>query len=1186
MSTDWTPEAEKANIQIWLDGQDPNGNSGGSIPKDGVTTNSWISKTGNNGGSNAAFYAFTIDPTSSGSEYKPTYMLNSIVELTIKSGGSGYLTPNNVWTETDLQGVSGQGALVPVRLLTGNGVVYTVTDIGPSYGYSVGDELSEVTKVGGAAGTKAVFTVTKVIQRGGFYFNEIATDANFFRGSMSPLTSLTFVVSCVLYGEQDAHPIFKWFDRNGNDRDVSIVVDNLNTTQGYGAKSYTEGLVYKDALYNATSTADANTDSPLEGVHKIYTVTLSRLYTGSFRVNGVDLNQTIPRAAFPASGIFQLMTGSIDGVNGVPAAQTTRGAVFELLMFDKLLDLETIKKCEGYLNQKYQLNCLDANHFYTDETPVIDETPPVDPVAPETPPQTPADPNNPLPTDPVTGDELPNPLDEDDVVDPAPPVNNPTTPIVPLSSPATATEQTSSGLFNGAHRLSPRKPIQVVEMLLDFCDNEYGVNNTLSSCTASGPSGGECYNTRATCQDLNNYEVGLNGKKRYLFRKDTSSGELGYTNSMYDTANPCIISVTNAPVEIMPTKGVALRANITIKLRDFYSTGATVDPYFESRNLIALESGSYFQKLIERNPHYVGRPIRVYDGYIDHAGYQQLGHGGKFYIIDKMSLNKDVLTITCKDPMSLADNLKAKVPEPSKFSLKSSLAHGTQNSVVLRVDNQDASAAKMHAYFGLTGHCRIEEEIIKYTRLATDAHISFHTNNRGAWGSKVPATGDSYDADEVVQKCVVYGEYDGTGAANTINNVAYDLLVNEAKVPARAIRNEPTIKYSWADEKTRWLETFRIDAIFSEPKDVNKQLAHLASMVGVNFFYDDRIGLIRMRAETPELDINKVLTITDDNIVKNSLSFSNNDKDRVSRVYYYYNMRDHTADRDKPKNFKNLYVAIDSDSEIEEEYGKSSSKTIYAYGVNSGNTATTITQRLLSRFKNTPKTVKFKIDASLDILRTGDHFFLTTEHIVDFNGVPKRTEFQCLSVKFDSKKLDFEIKAKQFGFSTVNTGVIADEDVVDDFNEGTGDGTPPVIDPVDGDGDGDGDGDDSGPYTGDRAIYPYLADANHITVDITDQGSGFATGDTLIFTPNEASAGTPANTRNLAASFTLSGSSLQSVTITSNAASGSIPSAVHDGYAGEEILQVTSNNNALASAEVRITKEARMSGGEEPYNFA
>ena len=279
-------------------------------------------------------------------------------------------------------------------------------------------------------------------------------------------------------------------------------------------------------------------------------------------------------------------------------------------------------------------------------------------------------------------------------------------------------------------------------------------------------------------------------------------------------------------------------------------------------------------------------------------------------------------------------------------------------------------------------------------------------------------------------------------------------------------------------------------------------------------------------------------------------------------------------------------MAIDSDSEIEEEYGKSSSKTIYAYGVNSGNTATTITQRLLSRFKNTPKTVKFKIDASLDILRTGDHFFLTTEHIVDFNGVPKRTEFQCLSVKFDSKKLDFEIKAKQFGFSTVNTGVIADEDVVDDFNEGTGDGTPPVIDPVDGDGDGDGDGDDSGPYTGDRAIYPYLADANHITVDITDQGSGFATGDTLIFTPNEASAGTPANTRNLAASFTLSGSSLQSVTITSNAASGSIPSAVHDGYAGEEILQVTSNNNALASAEVRITKEARMSGGEEPYNFA
>ena len=106
--------------------------------------------------------------------------------------------------------------------------------------------------------------------------------------------------------------------------------------------------------------------------------------------------------------------------------------------------------------------------------------------------------------------------------------------------------------------------------------------------------------------------------------------------------------------------------------------------------------------------------------------------------------------------------------------------------------------------------------------------------------------------------------------------------------------------------------------------------------------------------------------------------------------------------------------------------------------------------------------------------------------------------------------MDFEIKAKQFRFSTVNTGVISNEDVVEDFDEGTGDGT------------------DNDPYDDDRAINPYLADANHITVAITDVGSGFAAGDTLIFTPDETSAGTPANTRNLAASFTLLGTSLQS----------------------------------------------------------
>ena len=576
-------------------------------------------------------------------------------------------------------------------------------------------------------------------------------------------------------------------------------------------------------------------------------------------------------------------------------------------------------------------------------------------------------------------------------------------PLNPFSTYYEATAYANS-LFNGANKISPRQPIQVVKIYLDFCDNVYGQTSSgqsgRSNCTASSDAGNECYNTRHTCQDLNNFRLSTNGKKTYTFTSEVGSTLRG----QLPNSHPALIKVTSAPVEIVPTKGVSLRGSISIELRDFVSTDSDADPYTTTRNIIALENGTYFSKLIQRNPHYINRPIEIYDGYIDYDGKIQINDGKKEYIIDSLQLSANTLKIKCKDPMSLADELKAKVPTPSKFSLKVAMAHGTQNNQVLRINNLDATAAQIESYFGTAGHCRIEKEIIKYSRNAGDAHIDFVGSNRGAWGSKQLASPDEYDAGELVQKCVVFGEYDGSGDIVTINDAVYELLVTEAKVPAKAINNESGGQYSWADQKSQWLSSYRIDAIFSEPKDVNKQISQLGSMVGVNFFYDDLVSQIVMRAETPELDASVINTIDDSQIVEHSVKFINSEKERVSRVHYYYNLRDHTEDRDKPRNFKNLYIAIDADGELPVEYGKESSKTIYAYGITDTSTATSVSQRILSRFKVTPKTVTFELDAANTNITTGDHFFLNTRHIVDFNGVPTTLEMQCLSSQFNSKK--------------------------------------------------------------------------------------------------------------------------------------------------------------------------------------
>ena len=741
---------------------------------------------------------------------------------------------------------------------------------------------------------------------------------------------------------------------------------------------------------------------------------------------------------------------------------------------------------------------------------------------------------------------------------------------IPLSSNSSYFEKTAyaSSLFNGAHKLSPRRPVQVVKMYLDFCDNVYGspsgeVLNGVSTCTANGTTGSECYNTRHTCQDLTNYRVDTNGKQVYTFTNevgDTLTGQLPNTH-------PALVSINSAPVEIVPTKGVSLRGNISIKLRDFVSTGSDVDLYSATRDIIALENGTFFQKLIQRNPHYINRPIEIYDGYIDFEGNLQLYDGKKEYIIDSMQLDNDMLSIKCKDPMTLADELKAKVPVPSNFSLAESITGGqTPNHVNLKydgvaIDQNDANdIAKVTDYFGVNdavGFVRINDEICKYQVHIDTGHAGIDITDRDQWGTNHETT--DHDVDDTVQKCVFFGQYDGGGTAVTINDAAYHLLVNQAGVPAVAINNQSGGEYSWVDEKTNWLSAYRIDAIFSEPKEVNKQLSQLASMVGVNFFYDDITSQIVMRAETPELDSSAIPTITDDTIIEDSLKFINSEKDRVSRVYYYYNMRNHTDDRDKPKSFKNLYVAIDADGELPIEYGKESNKTIFAYGVTDTSTATSVSQRILSRFKNTPKTITFKVDASQQELYTGDHFFLLTKHIVDFNGIPTTTEMQVLSSKFDSSNQCYVIKSKQFRFTTLNVAGIAADNVAA-FSTGGGAGT------------------ENDPYTGVRASNTYLSDANHITVSIVDGGENFGDGETITFTP--AGAG-----RNLAVTYSQTGGEITSITaVTSNTAALGYPDSDHDGYAGTEIVQGTGSSGS--GLQLRITKRPRMSGGQETYTVA
>jgi len=78
-----------------------------------------------------------------------------------------------------------------------------------------------------------------------------------------------------------------------------------------------------------------------------------------------------------------------------------------------------------------------------------------------------------------------------------------------------------------------RESVQIVEMKQPICGNVYGV----SPCTASGVAGLECYNTRATCQDPDNYrhtpEFLLTPDLRLNTGDIITSGEVDRTENLF-----------------------------------------------------------------------------------------------------------------------------------------------------------------------------------------------------------------------------------------------------------------------------------------------------------------------------------------------------------------------------------------------------------------------------------------------------------------------------------------------------------------------------------------------------------------------------------------------------------------------------------------------------------------------------
>lgn len=503
-----------------------------------------------------------------------------------------------------------------------------------------------------------------------------------------------------------------------------------------------------------------------------------------------------------------------------------------------------------------------------------------------------------------------------------------------------------------------RIPVVFVELDMDVCTRTYGS----SPCTAAvGVTGtAKCYNTYATCQDTANYNKGV---KTYRFSEPSAALPVGLQ------AIPLLRSVSFAPQQITPGKGLGVRGSVSIQLDDAPWTDVDIDSYVSDRATPA--AGTFWGRFRARNPYYEGRPLRILSGYIT-SPFTWDACQTRAYIIDSLSavLKGDKAQITGKDILKLADDKKALFPRPSTGTLDAAI---TDSATTLTAAPSGIGAAEYPA----SGKIAISGEIMTFTRSGDTFTVTRAQDNTIA---------EAHDADDTIQ---LVGEF----SSAEIQDVIYDLLTDYAGIDTAYID-----KTAWDTERDTYL-TGVWNLTQPEPVGVNTLLAELTEQGNCRIWWDEIEQQIRFRAIRP-LDAALPVYSDDEHFLSGSVDLKDDPKQRISSVLIYFGRRSPAEKLDDLKNYAVRYLQVDPDAAGANQYGSAVIKRINSrwFLSTSLGRVQDLADALLMTFRDPPRILSFAMDPRHD-LRVGDIFRAQTRYLQAADGSNNPLAFEVIEAQ-------------------------------------------------------------------------------------------------------------------------------------------------------------------------------------------
>jgi len=473
-----------------------------------------------------------------------------------------------------------------------------------------------------------------------------------------------------------------------------------------------------------------------------------------------------------------------------------------------------------------------------------------------------------------------------------------------------------------------------------------------------------CYNAFGNCQDTANFVKEVQTYK-FIDRLNLPTAACDYF--------PAVKSVSYGSTRLDPGGGLAIRGKVTVTLQDFTTNDAKLDDYTRERTYNPEEQGTFFGKLVARNKFYIGRPMRVLEGYIDEP-FDTANFRTREYIIENI-IGPDKtgkVSIIGKDPLTLAANDKAKCPVPSTGVCNAAV---TDTATSFAVDSGSGSG------YTIDEHVRVDDEIMLVTNIATDTL----TVTRAQGGT----TAAAHDAGAAVQICKTYTD-------EPVIDIIQDLLENFAGVPSSFIPFT-----DWQAEETESLSGYDLTTIISEPTGVQKLLKEIVEITLLDIWYSDVDQEIKLKLQTPFTSVTQEINDTY-NIVEKSLQIKAENKKRLTRVLIYYGINNYAKDLGETSNYSLANFEIEADKEGANKFNDIKTKVLFSRWMDSSNDIqiALTSQRLLKRYSNMPLEVSFTLDAKdVSTLQTGDVFDLNTRIIQGLAGLPETARFQVIETK-------------------------------------------------------------------------------------------------------------------------------------------------------------------------------------------